>query len=296
MPHRSHSHAVRHAPRAASYPWILAIVAVSPCLAGAAEEQMPLPTGSVFQANKLAIGIGFGAVSFDSKVKVVDKKSGGRRFLDLEGNLDLPEQDNVNVIYGAYDFNQRHSLVFSYFAINRESRLENIVANFDDIILLSATLEVEDKSRFFSLGYGYNLFRDDRSSVTLVGGLNVMDLRLETTASGQLTVDGISSRRVEVAEADVLAPLPLIGLNFSFSFTPKWGISTQLALVSGSHQETSATVWQTSINSLYRLSPRAGILLGITHFDAGVVVDKDDERTDVQYGYNGLFAGVHLAF
>ena len=257
---------------------------------------MPLPTGSVFQANKLAIGVGFGAVSFDSKVKVVDKKSGGRRFLDLEGNLDLPEQDNVNVIYGAYDFNQRHSLVFSYFAINRESRLENIGANFDDIILLSATLEVEDKSRFFSLGYGYNLFRDDRSSVTLVGGLNVMDLRLETTASGQLTVDGISSRRVEVAEADVLAPLPLIGLNFSFSFTPKWGISTQLALVSGSHQETSATVWQTSINSLYRLSPRAGILLGITHFDAGVVVDKDDERTDVQYGYNGLFAGVHLAF
>lgn len=203
---------------------------------------------------------------------------------------------NVNIIYGAYDFNERHSLVFNYFAIHRESRLVDFDANYDDIILLRATIEVEDKSRFFSLGYGYNLFRDDRSSVTLVAGLNLMDLRLEATAFGELTVEGVADRRAEVVEADVVAPLPLVGLNFSFSFTSKWGISTQLALISGTHQGTSATVWQTSINSLYRISPHIGILLGINHFDAAVEIDDSDERSDVQYGYNGLFAGVHLAY
>jgi len=284
------------APRPIRWPCILAIIALFPCLAGAVENQTGPLEFDAYQSKKLQLGIGFGIVSFDSKVKVRDKQSGGRRFLDLEGNLDLPETDRVNMFYGAYDFNARHSLVYSYFGTKRDSVVRDIEANFDDVILISATVEVEDKSRFFHLGYGYNLFRDDRSTVTAVVGVNFLDMKLVSTATGDLTVDGVTSSYTEISEADVLAPLPLIGLNFSFSFTPKWGISTQIAVVDGTYEGTSATAWHTTINSVYRLSSRTGFLLGITSFDTSVQVDEDDEITDVQYGYSGLFAGVHVGF
>jgi hypothetical protein len=182
----------RRAQPSAGWPWMLAIIIVFPFLAEAAEVESSSPGGTVYQSNNLAIGVGLGIVKFDSKVKVRDKQTGGRRFLDLEGNLDLPETDRVDIVYGAYNFNARHSLVFSYFAIRRDSVLRDFKANYDDIILLRATIEVEDKSSFFDLGYGYNLFRDDRSSVTAVAGVNLLDLKLVTTASGDLTVDGVT--------------------------------------------------------------------------------------------------------
>lgn len=275
---------------------MLAILVVFPCLAGAVEEPASLPVAVPYQSKNLAIGVGFGIVKFDSKIKVRNRNTGGRRFLDLEGNLDLPETDRVDIVYGAYDFNARHSLVFSYFAIKRDSVLQDFDANYDDIVLLRARVEVQDKSRFFDLGYGYNLFRDDRSSVTAVAGVNLLDLKLVSTASGQLTVDGVTTNYVEIAEADVLAPLPLVGLNFSFSFTPRWGISTRIALIDGTYEGISATAWHTTINSTYRLSPRTGILFGITNFDTSVEVNEDDEITDVQYGYSGLFGGMHFVF
>ena len=254
------------------------------------------PDFGMYEPNKLTLGVGVGVVKFDSKVKVVDKETGGRRFLDLEGNLGLPEDDTVNVFYGAYSFNERHSLVFSYFAIKRESELSGFSRNYDDIVLLDVNLSVEDQSRFYYAGYGYNLFRDDRSSVTLVAGINAIDLKLEATAAGELTILDATAEVTEVAEADVLAPLPLIGLNFAFSFTPQWSITTRISIVTGTYEDVEATISQASINALYRISQHTGVLVGITHFDASVEVDDDDDITDVSYGYSGLFIGLHLGF
>ena len=275
---------------------LLVALLLLPVQALAVAPEVSPPDFGKYEPNSLTLGVGVGVVKFDSKVKVVDKESGGRRFLDLEGNLDLPEEDTVNVFYGAYAFNEKHSLVFSYFAINRESDLINFSRNYDDIVLLDVSLTVEDKSRFYYGGYGYNLFRDDRSSVTLVAGLNAIDLKLVATAEGALTVDGETAEVVEVAEADVLAPLPLLGLNFAFSFTPEWSIATRISIVDGSYEGVEATITQASINSMYRISQHTGILLGVTHFDASVEVDDDDDITNVSYGYGGLFLGLHLGF
>jgi len=250
----------------------------------------------VYEGNKFTLGVGYGIVKFDTNVKVTTKVTGQSRYVDLEGNLGLPENDQVTTIYGAYRFNDKHSLVFGYFAIERDSTILDISENFNDIILIKADVSIEDNSRFYNLGYGYNLLRDDRSSITLVAGLNSLDLRLKAEASGEITINGKTESGVEITEADVLAPLPLIGLNFGFSFTPKWSIATKVSLVGGSYQDVSANVMQASINSLYRLSRHSGILLGLTFFDANVEIDDDDDVTDVSYGYNGAFVGLHLGF
>lgn len=250
---------------------------------------------TAYESNWFTLGVGFGIVEFDTNVKVSNKITGGSRYIDLEGNLGLPEDDQVNTIYGAYRFNDRHSLVFGYFEIDRDSSVLDFDANYDDIIIIKADISIEDNSRFYNVGYGYNLFRDDRSNITLVAGINSLDLKLKVEASGDLTVDGVTRSEVNITDANVLAPLPLFGLNFGFGFTPKWSIATKITLVGGSYQDVSANVLQTSINSLYKFSDRTGLLLGITYFDADVEIDDDDEVTDISYGYNGAFIGLHVS-
>ncbi|MCP4333077.1 MAG: hypothetical protein GY785_10515 [Gammaproteobacteria bacterium] len=249
-----------------------------------------------YESKKFALGVGLGIVKFDTNAKVTSKETGRSYYVDLEGNLNLPDSDKVNTIYGAYRFNEKHSLVFGYFAIERDSSILDLSADFNDIIVVKADVSIEDNTRFYNLGYGYNLFADDRSDVTLVFGLKSLDLRLKVEASGEIIVNGETRSGVEIVEADVLAPLPLIGLNFGFNFTPKWSISARVGLVGGSYQDVSANVIETSINSRYQFSRNTGLLLGLIHFDANVDIDDDDKITEVSYSYNGAFVGLHVGF
>ena len=88
---------------------------------------------ALYESQKFVIGIGAAIVKFDSKIKFTDKQSGDSVFLDPEGNLDLPEISHVTTFYGAYSFNPRHSIGFSYFKINRETTLIDFDKNFDHL-------------------------------------------------------------------------------------------------------------------------------------------------------------------
>lgn len=249
-----------------------------------------------YDGNKFALGAGIGAVYYDTNAKVTDKQSGRSYYIDLEGNLDLPEIARVNMLYGGYKFNKKHALLFSYFSINRHVSLVDVDKNIDDLIIINAKLEISDKTEFYYLSYGYSLFYDDRSNVTLVAGINGMDLRLLVESSGSITIGNTTKSDGKVVEANVFAPLPLIGLNFRFNFTPKWNLRTKISLVGGTYEDVSASVLQTSITSGYRLSKHIAVLLGLTYFNAAVTIDDEAIKTDIGYGYTGVFGGIHFTF
>jgi hypothetical protein len=251
---------------------------------------------NLYDGDKFALGVAIGAVYFDTNAKVTDKQSGTSVYLDLEGNLDLPELSRVNMFYGGYRFNQRHALLFGYFAINRQVSSVDVDKNFDDLIIVNAKLDISDKTQFYYLSYGYSLFYDDRSSVILVAGINGMDLSLLAEASGSITIGGTTKSDAKIVEANIFAPLPLIGVNFKFSITPKWSLRTKISLVGGTYQDVSASVLQTSINTGYRLSKHIALLLGMTYFNAAVTIDDEALKTDIGYGYSGVFAGMHFTF
>jgi hypothetical protein len=251
---------------------------------------------NLYKNNKFAIGIGIGIVKFDSNVKAIDKGSSLPIYIDLEGTLDLPEISHVTNFYGAYKFNNRHSLIFSYFGINRNKSLKVINEEFDDIFIVNANIDVNDKSQFYNLSYGYSLFNDDRSQITLLLGINSIDLKLTTVAAGEIIIDGETSSAEQLIKADVFAPLPLIGLNFGFNFTPQWSLTTAVSLIGGSSGDVSATVLQTDIYARYQISKHIGILLGATYFSASVDIDDKGQTTEVSYGYDGASIGMHFAF
>ena len=73
-------------------------------------------------------------------------------------------------------------------------------------------------------------------------------------------------------------------------------IPNKVSLIGGTYEDVSASVLQTSINSGYRLSKHVALLLGITYFNAAVTIDDEAVKTDIGYGYTGVFVGVHFSF
>jgi hypothetical protein len=276
---------------------LISLLALCSGVAPAQAAGTPVPAaGELVSENEggFAIGVGVGLVKFDSNAKVTDRQIGSSRYLDLEGNLDLDEVSRITSFYGAFRFSDKHSLLFNYFDISRSANLFDFAADYGDLVLIRADVSVRDESRFYNLNYGYSLLRDGPNEITLVVGLNSLDLKLEAEARGQITVGGASRSEVTVTEASVFAPLPLFGLNFSSGFTPDWSLATKIALITGSYDDVSASVLQTSITSKYQISRNAGLLLGLTYFSADVEIDEQDELTEIAYAYNGLFLGVHF--
>ena len=269
----------------------LPLRAVASSETGAVDPGMELLAAS--KDYKLILGTGVGLVRFDVKAKVTDKQDNIGIFVDLEGNLGLEEESNIALLYGAYRFNADHSVLFGYFDINRRSLIDFDEA-YGDLLDVNATLEVRDDTRFFYASYGYTLFLDEKSKITLVAGIHALDLRFSAEASGELTVEEETQTEELVESADVFAPLPLIGLNFSTYYTPEWSVSTRLAVIGGRYEDVSAGVLQVNIFSRYQMSKHVGLLLGLGYFSAEVDIEDSEELTEVSYGYEGAWIGLHF--
>lgn len=263
-------------------------------LAHASKE---LDNAELYKSDRFALGLGAAIVRFDTKLKFTDKTriNFDSIFLDPEGNLDLPEVSSVTTYYGAWAINPRHSLGFSFFNVNRESSVLNIDETFEDVHIVG-DVKLTDTTSFYQLNYGYTLFNDHRSKIKLAAGIYGLDLKYVFEAEGEITADGVTESKEIYEEAKVFAPLPMIGLDFWYAFTPKWALATKVTFVTGSYEDVSAGVMQTSINAQYRFTDHVGFVLGLAYFDADVVIEDDVDKKEVSYGYDGGYLGMHFMF
>jgi hypothetical protein len=267
---------------------LLAVITASPAYAEVDKLEL-------YEGYRFSLGVGAAIVKFDTKMKFTDKQSGNSVFLDPEGNLDLPETPSVTTLYGSYNFNQKHSIGFSYFSVNRESSVFNIDKTFEDISV-AGDVTMSDTTNFYMLNYGYTLFNDDRSKIKLLAGIYGLDLEYVFKAEGDITEDAVTITGSVLEKASVFAPIPLIGLDFWFSFTPEWSMATTVALVAGKYEDVSAVVVQAGFNAQYRFSRHIGGVIGLTSFTADIDIEDSIEKQEISYAYDGLYVGMHFAF
>jgi len=267
---------------------LLITVSVQACTVNADQLQTEL-----YKDTRFALGVGAAIVRFDTNIKVADKQTGRKTYLDLEGNLDLPEVSAVTTLYGAYQFKPKHRLGFSFFSVNRESEIYNIDKTFEDV-RVEGQASFTDTTNFYRLDYGYNLFKDRHSKIDFLAGVYGLDLKYVFKAEGSVTEDGVTTPGSIEDVSDVFAPLPLIGLDFNFRITDSWSFATKVAFISGSYDDLSASVSHTSIQALYRINRNIGVVMGLTYFDADIIIESNSKKQDISYGYDGAYIGMHF--
>lgn len=281
---------------------LLKLLAISCCLVwsaiAVAQDENPEPkrvARSDFQ-RQFMLGLAAGYFIFDTNFNFVDISSGRNLFIDAEGTLGLPQTDLTPMIYGVYRPSRRHGFGFAYFGIRRETTLLTIDENLGDINV-TGDVFLSDRTRFLTLSYNLTIFEDDRANIFASFGINAIDLRYQVVAEGDITVGGQPVRNGRYEEVvSQLAPLPMIGIDAWFAVTPKWAIGSKLSLVAGKYENLSGAAFEALVRTRYSFNRRIGAVFGVNYFDAALNIDKEDVRTEVRYGFDGVFAGVDLSF
>jgi len=262
-----------------------------------AHEVVPAdePYGDVV-GREFSLGIGVGFERFDTSVKITDLASDRNVFIDLEGTLELPEEDTMPLIYGYYRPNKKHGFGFSYFRVKREGNIFAVDENFDDLNV-TGTVTFSDDTSFYYLSYNYTAYEDERAFVFASLGLYGLDLHYKLNAQGTITYQDvpITSGQFERG-VNIFAPLPLLGIDAWFALTPKWAIGAKVAIVGGTYNNISAFVMSSRIRARYALSDHFAIDFGVNYLDADVTIDSSDRRSDVQYGFSGFAAALNYRF
>jgi hypothetical protein len=258
------------------------------------QESKPFTKGEFDRT--FGLGLAAGYFLFDTNFNFVDKSTGRNLFIDGEGTLGLPTTQLTPMIYGLYRPSQRHGFVFSYFGIRRETNALAIDKNLGDVNV-SGDVFLSDRTRFLSLGYNLTVFEDERAKIFAVFGVNVIDLRYQVVAEGDITIDGnpVTSGEYKY-NINQLAPLPLIGIDAWFAVTPKWAIGSRLSLVAGKFEDISGAAFEANVRTRYTFGKRIGAIFGVSYFDAGLDIDDEDVLTEIRYGFDGVFAGLDLSF
>lgn len=247
-------------------------------------------------AKRFSIGLAVGYESFNTNLKITEISSGRDIFVDMEGTLGLPENDTIPIIYGYYRPTPKHGFGFSYFQVRRDGNLAVIDKNFDDLNV-TGNVSMEDRTSFYYLSYNHTAFEDDRAFVFLSFGLYGLDLEYNLAATGTITFRDIPIASGEYDETiNKLAPLPLLGVDAWFALTPKLAIGAKASLVGGSYEEVSALVIQSKIRARYSLSERFALNMGLNYLDADIRIERDDQRSDIRYGFSGFTFGIDYRF
>lgn len=257
------------------------------------------PTETILQtrSSQWVIAIGGSSVFFDSSFKYLDKETGNGVFFDPEGQLDLPERQNVPMLSMLVALKDRHFLFVSATKFRRESTplaVEDL--DLGDLGIVSGEVSAWINSNDFDVSYGYRLFRDDHVRILGKVGIYALDLDAGIHAEGEWAFSGELESGTFGKERSLVAPLPLIGVQFNFYINRRWSMSTSVDAMYLPVGDITGRALRSKIHARYAFGKTVGIVFGINYFSIRVTDENEQRKYDVTYGYDGVFAGLIFAF
>lgn len=101
-------------------------------------------------------------------------------------------------------------------------------------------------------------------------------------------------------EAKVTAPMPLVGLDYQYAFTPKWRAGARGEVFwfdfSGTAIDVGGTIVNLRLSTDYWITRNVGLGAAVNYFQIDIEAESDNWDGDLKYGYVGPQLYVALRF
>ena len=201
--------------------------------------------------------------------------------IDLEDDLNFDTEDTAFRLDGYWRFADRHRVMFVYYDLKRDSTAiltENIII---DDVLYPAGSEVKGGFDIWvlQLAYSYSVVQTQRGELGLSIGVHWPGIDFSLRA--------VDTGAEEATEADLDAPLPVIGVDGRYRLLDWLYASARLQYFSLDYNEYDGTLIDSRVALEAWPVEWLGLGLGYAGFDLDFSVSDADWYGKLDYNYEG---------
>ena len=164
---------------------------------------------------------------------------------------------------------ERHLVRLSAFAMHRSANklIEREISFDNEDYVIGERVDSLLNLTMFGLTYGYRFVVHRRAELSATFGLQIADVEANAV---------VRSRVVRESESGV-APLPLLGFEGRFDFTPRWAVEARAQYLTVNADQVNGSILDGRLALTWRLNPYLALGLGYRTFR--IDVDSADEDT-----------------
>jgi hypothetical protein len=164
---------------------------------------------------------------------------------------------------------ERHLVRLSAFAMHRSANkfIERQISFDNEDYVIGERVDSLLNLTMFGLTYGYRFVVHRRGEISATFGLQIADVEANAV---------VRSRVVRESESGV-APLPLLGFEGRFDFTPRWAVEARAQYLTVNEDQVNGSILDGRLALTWRLNPYLALGLGYRTFR--IDVDSADEDT-----------------
>jgi hypothetical protein len=264
---------------------VIPLLALAPAVSCAADATPQLPVPSVDTPNnlpdwapkpppnvvedRLRVEVNLFGASPQTRLRVDESPTQPGTEINAEDDLGLDDFQLLPQVELTLLPAKRHLVRFSAFAIHRsaEQAIEKDISFDDEEYFVGESVSSRLNMNLFGLTYGYRLYLRQRSEISATLGVQIADVDANAV---------VRSRVVRESESGV-APLPLIGLEGRYDFTPSWSGEWRAQYLSVNVSDVDGSILDARLAVTWRVNPY--LVLGLGYRTFQIDVDSKDEGT-----------------
>ena len=264
---------------------VIPLLALAPALAGAAEatttaqatttqapatlpDWAPKPKPNVVE-DRLRLEINLLWASPSTKLRVDESPTQPGTEINAEDDLGLDDSQLLPQVELTLLPGERHLIRLSRFAIDRSAakHLEKNISFDDQDYLVGERVDSILNLTMFGLTYGYRFIRTQQAEISASFGIQIADVEANAV---------VRSRVVRESESGV-APLPLLGLEGRYDFSPRWSMEARVQYLTVNETDVDGSILDARLGVTWRMNPY--LLFGLGYRTFQIDVNSADEDT-----------------
>jgi hypothetical protein len=268
---------------------LIPMIALAPALAGAAdapaEQAAPAGTPAAEQPAKLPdwapkprpnvvedrmrLEVNLFGASPSTKLRVDESLTQQGTEINAEDDLGLDDFQLLPQVEFTLLPGKHHLVRLSAFAMHRsaDKRIEMPISFDNEDYLVNERVDSLLNMTLFGLTYGYRFVVHQRAEISATIGIQIADVEANAV---------VRNRVVRESESGV-APLPLIGVEGRFDFTPRWAVEARAQYLTVNVSDVDGSILDARLALTWRLNPY--LLMGLGYRTFQIDVDSRDEDT-----------------
>lgn len=228
----------------------------------------PKPVPNVIE-DRLRVEVNLFGASPATTLRVDESPAEQGTEIDAEKDLGLADFQVLPQVEFTLLPGERHLVRLSAFAIHRSAvtRIERDIEFDDEDYLVGERVDSLLNITMFGLTYGYRFLVRQRGELSGTFGIQIADVEANAV---------VRSRVVRESESGV-APLPLVGVEGRFDFTPRWAVEARAQYLKVDVSDVTGSILDARLALTWRVNPYLAMGLGYRTFQ--IDVDSEDEGT-----------------